>query len=95
MAASSESAAVDKTFRVLTSAVEACTIADDVAGAERWMAALHVGRRCHFASTPRRGLDCEVDLSFVQSFHDPLSVCVASRQPPTMRTRRSFSHTLA
>lgn len=31
-----------KTFRVLTSAVEACTIADDVAGAERWMAALEV-----------------------------------------------------
>ena len=47
MAASNEmAAAVDKTFRVLTSAVEACTIADDVAGGERWMAALHVGPHC-------------------------------------------------
>ena len=42
MAANTEAAAVDKTFRVLTSAVEACAIADDVAGGERWMAALQV-----------------------------------------------------
>lgn len=43
-------AATSKTYRILTTAVDACTTADDVAGAERWMTALQVRDQiCKFA----------------------------------------------
>ena len=46
----------EKAFRVLTSAVETCAQADDVAGAERWLVALQV---CAVGMAPRSmGLCC-------------------------------------